>query len=243
MSCSEATTASEAVASSRRFSRLCGGHRCQKFSLSYRSTTRTWRPPIATRHSARVKQNQRRSYAALLARDKVAAIAARSDTAVFQRTSNWDVLGSGETVDEAWQNALENSYHKVDGYLHERFPGLRWPLSTEFIGERLVKRKNTEEPQDIGESLPALKRVSLHVEITPDDQALILQKDRQFRVEHRMIWLGGILAAVLVLLATCATYVRLDEASKGYYTGWLRLAATSLIATATLGLWYFTSTY
>ena len=49
------------------------------------------------------------------------------------------------------------------------------------------------------------------------------------------MWLlGKIMAGLVLLLATISTYVRLDDYSKGYYSGWLRFA--SIVAAAGVGL-------
>jgi len=52
-----------------------------------------------------------------------------------------------------------------------------------------------------------------------------------------MLLLGKILASLLVLLSAVVGYVRLDEWTKGFYTGWLRLAA-GVFAVVAAGLWW-----
>jgi hypothetical protein len=42
-----------------------------------------------------------------------------------------------------------------------------------------------------------------------------------------MVLMGGGLAAILTGLAAVAGYIRADEATKGYYTNWLRVAAAA----------------
>lgn len=186
----------------------------------------------------RVQEAKQRAMAVLV-RDNAQASSVRDDIArVSRKDGSWNVTGYGKTNEDAWQNALEKAYAPVSEYLHERIRGLQWPISTEFIANRLVK-KSTPAPLHDEPSGETLAQMDLQVEITPEDQGLVLESDRRYRMEHRMIWLGEILAAVLVMLATGAAYVRLDEASKGYYTGWLRLAALASMASAGATLWYF----
>ena len=43
----------------------------------------------------------------------------------------------------------------------------------------------------------------------------------------------------IVLLTAIAGYVRLDEWSKGYYTGALRVAALAVVLASAAGMWFF----
>ena len=49
-------------------------------------------------------------------------------------------------------------------------------------------------------------------------------------VARRLVTLGGSLGFVLVCLASLAGYIRADEATKGYYTHWLRAIAAAGVA-------------
>ena len=56
--------------------------------------------------------------------------------------------------------------------------------------------------------------VELEIPVTPEIKAFLMQKERDRRVQERMLWLGRILAGVVVLLAAAAVYFRLDDATK-----------------------------
>ncbi len=154
------------------------------------------------------------------------------------KEGSWNVTGFGQTVADADRDALEKAYVLVAEQFRQRYRGFEWPISLEFIHDRLVKDSKTSPIFD-DKSGETMQERSLLVEITPEDQRQVLEIDRRYRMEHRMIWLGQILAAVVVLLATGAAYIRLDEASKGYYTHWLRLVALAIVASAGMSLWYF----
>jgi hypothetical protein len=51
-------------------------------------------------------------------------------------------------------------------------------------------------------------------------------------VARRLGLLGGGLGFVLACLATVSGYIRADEATKGYYTNWLRLASATGVGAA-----------
>jgi hypothetical protein len=92
-----------------------------------------------------------------------------------------------------------------------------------------------------------LHRVSLNVTITQqawqkilEEQHKDLQRQRTFVMNERMLFLLKFLGGLILLLATVAGYIRLDEWSKGYYTNWLRLAALSCVGgVVAAGWWLF----
>jgi len=65
----------------------------------------------------------------------------------------------------------------------------------------------------------------------------IASLDHQARRENRQFFLAKILAALVALFTAIASYVRLDEWSKGYYTGWLRLATAGFIGAVGAAAW------
>ena len=52
-----------------------------------------------------------------------------------------------------------------------------------------------------------------------------------------MFFLGKVLAGMVALLGGVAGYFRLEEATKGYYTTWLRLGVAGLASAVGLGFW------
>jgi hypothetical protein len=72
----------------------------------------------------------------------------------------------------------------------------------------------------------------------------MVEQDRQFRImerkevsKERQTLLAKLLAGLLAGLVAVAGYLRLDEATKGYYTTWLRVASVALVATVGAGAW------
>jgi hypothetical protein len=61
---------------------------------------------------------------------------------------------------------------------------------------------------------------------------------RQDVRQHRQVMLFRVLAGLVALLLVLGGYLRLEEATRGYYTGLLRLTAAVLLLFVAAGLWY-----
>ena len=76
----------------------------------------------------------------------------------------------------------------------------------------------------------------MELKLTPDTWQMIAEDERNTHIKERMGILAAIIAGVTVLLGCVAGYVRLDEATKGYYSGRLRLAAVVVLILAGCGI-------
>ncbi len=150
----------------------------------------------------------------------------------------WTVEGSWPNHDGAMKDALQHAQAKVIAYLRSQNPPVLWTPSIEYVQSRLIKKPWKEEIKNavVAEKTEAMHYIRLEVEISPKDHADMLRLAREERVHERMFFLGKILAGVVVLLLGVAGYLRLDEQTKGYYTGWLRLATVGLLGVALAGL-------
>jgi hypothetical protein len=68
---------------------------------------------------------------------------------------------------------------------------------------------------------------TLEADFTPQFRAEILAAYQREVVGHRLATLGGSLGFVLACLAAVAGYIHADEATRGYYTRWLRALAAA----------------
>jgi hypothetical protein len=66
-------------------------------------------------------------------------------------------------------------------------------------------------------------QVQLKVNVGTQDLKQYQSKVREKVVHERQEWLLKLLVSVVVLLGALSGYYRLEEATKGYYTAWLRL--------------------
>jgi hypothetical protein len=158
------------------------------------------------------------------------------------RTLAFTVQGGFQTSPgRATHDALARAQEQIVEHLRQQEPPVRWAPTPEFIQKRLVKRSSEEESNtvvdpDLQKVVGTLYRVKLDVEVGPDDQREILRQDRALRGKDRMFLLGRILAGLVVALAAVAAYVRIDEWTKGYLTGGLRLTAVGVVVAVAAAL-------
>jgi hypothetical protein len=139
----------------------------------------------------------------------------------------------GENQGEAKAYAIKKALPLVEHYLRSQVPGLEWQPPRAYI-ERAFFQKKPErvESKDVEDGDGRMKCWRWTVAIRRSTWQDILRRDAEQRVAHRMGFLGLILAAVLAFLAVVAGYIRLDDWTKGYYTGWLLTGAVSGLALA-----------
>lgn len=149
------------------------------------------------------------------------------------RLPPWTVTRLGKTRDDAREVAINDACEKVKAYLHDELH-LRWNPSPQYfrkyVATQMVKQedyKGTREVADLG----TVHEVTLRVEMSPENQKDLLRRDRLFLF-------AKLIGIAVALLATGAIYIRFDEASKGYYTAWLRLGAISTAAAFITGWWF-----
>jgi hypothetical protein len=151
------------------------------------------------------------------------------------RNLSWYVEGWGKTKEEAREDALKKIPSEVNANLAEQGVVLNWQPTPNFV-RSLVKDWGKSESKDI-EGVGPMEQIQLKVEITPHDYRQMVKMDREERAEGRMMFLGKVLAGLVALLVAVGGYFRLEEATKGYYTTWLRLGVVGLISTVGVGLW------
>jgi hypothetical protein len=95
--------------------------------------------------------------------------------------------------------------------------------------------------------LGAMRRAALRVEVRPehqkefrDQEDLYQAKLRNDRATSRQWWLVRILTGLVAVLVAVTFYLRLEDATKGYYTTLLRAAALAFVVLVGAGLWLLT---
>lgn len=172
--------------------------------------------------------------------------AAPARAAVEEKPPPWSVVGHGFTDEDARKDALEEARKVVVAYLEKQRLPVEWQPTLEFIAERLVQGSPKYEPsKDPWRNAGMEHQATLTVTVTHRDVQEIVKEDRKFkeqqreaRVEQRNLEVGKALAVLVAVLAAVAGYFRLDEATKGYYTAWLRLAAVGLVGGIGAGLYW-----
>ena len=103
---------------------------------------------------------------------------------------------------------------------------LRYDART--IKERFVKRGNLYE-EEIVVSLGPMQQAHALIEFTPAFRAELDERWEQVRAKSRLGQLGLFAGAGLLLLGSVFSYFRLDNATRGYYTGRLQFMAAAAI--------------
>lgn len=131
------------------------------------------------------------------------------------------------TEDRARQDARIRLGHQVTTWLAPDVPAA-WKPPAPLIDRLIVATKIKPIEKDYG----TLYEAVLTVDASPPRRAEIVAAYHHDLVVRRMAVMGGALAAVLTCLAAVAGYIRADEATRGYYTNRLRIAAAAGVGAA-----------
>ena len=107
----------------------------------------------------------------------------------------------------------------------------RWRVPKPLI-DRMIRETWTKPiVRDYG----TVYEAAIVAEFSAKDRATIIAAYQRDLVAYRLALLAGIIGFVLTCLAALAGYIRADEATRGYYTNWLRaLAAAGVGASGVL---------
>jgi hypothetical protein len=129
------------------------------------------------------------------------------------------------TADDAWASAWDEARCRVTHELN-----LSHAPTRDFLMN--MKDQWEEEKGPTVEGVGETKRVLLRLNLTAAGEQELATLEREYRSQDRMETVARLLGVLTVLLGVVAGYVRLDEWTKGYYTGRLRLAAVVLVGLA-----------
>jgi hypothetical protein len=124
------------------------------------------------------------------------------------------------------------------------FAVLNWnnPETKVVNGSRTVQIE-TQEFQGLGR----MHRAAIKVSVSEFNRNEIKQQERiyqakrrQDRATSRQVVLARVLAGLVAVLMAVACYLRLEDATKGYYTTLLRLAAVAFVSLVGAGIWLLT---
>jgi hypothetical protein len=119
----------------------------------------------------------------------------------------------------------------IDGYVGVPGAGRRVDLNMSYIVDHLKQDQYLEPTQAPQSGWPMFNLHAL-VRIDRKTHDLIRREHETALVQARLGYATGAFGLLLVLLGTAYGYLRLDTATKGYYSGRLKLAATAVILTA-----------
>ena len=141
-------------------------------------------------------------------------------------------------------DALHEASALLSVKLALRTPALHFEPSPEYISAKLVRDSEVrsyrdDNPADADEQLASLRRQTLTIAITDELLAEAPLQEQTQRGRERLGLVSRLLAFAVLLFGTVAGCSRLDELSRGFYTGRLRFAATLVLAGGTAALLYW----
>jgi hypothetical protein len=77
----------------------------------------------------------------------------------------------------------------------------------------------------------------VYLDLSPEKRDLLLGRWREELMRRRVNQIGSGLGFVLVCLVTLVTYLRLDDATRGYYSRWLATGAAAVVAGSAAALY------
>ncbi len=163
-----------------------------------------------------------------------------------------EVEGRGETEEEAKRDAAEQARATVEQFLRSQKPPLTWSPPASYIGEHLLGGE-PRRGEDVVIRTPAGRTFTVQCwnwplvvtaehlrRMTAEAQAQRAREqyaERVVRSAERMVGLTKVLAGLVVVLVGVVGYLKLDDWTKGYYTGWLQAGLAGLLIATGLGLW------
>jgi hypothetical protein len=134
-----------------------------------------------------------------------------------------------EDADTALRKAVSDWLAK-----EERVPR-RWKLPEPILTPAIQADPVEESTRDYG----TVYVQTLRWNASPELRGRLVESYEREVAGRRLVTLGGVLGFVLVCLGAMAGYIRADEATKGYYTNRLRLAAAAGVGAAGVALYRF----
>ncbi len=145
-----------------------------------------------------------------------------------------EVEGYGLKPDDAYKDAVEAGRKAVESYLANKYGESYMPSADELNSKHIVSLLAEPEPANT----PLTNEVSnsrmlkavVTVKLNSDQVKELRNAARQERAVGRLKTTGFGLIGLVALLLIGGGYLRMEEATKGYYTTLLRVAALGLVA-------------
>ncbi len=132
--------------------------------------------------------------------------------------------------DDAFEDALKRAAQAIEDHYC-----LRTSLHPEDVKQLVRDPKEKNVP--LGENLGEAKQFELTLQMDDDFVEKLATIERESRMTQRMHILARSLAVLVAGLFAIAGYVRLDEWSKGYYSGLLKAVAFMAVVGIGVAVW------
>jgi hypothetical protein len=152
------------------------------------------------------------------------------------------VTGKGSDIvynkpETAEKIAVENARENFEKELTRRFGEYDWKVSTEELRRQGLIEVGDAEPFVLDKDQPPLVVKEAKIRVTHKFLQELGDQARAERKYERQMVLARVLIGAVVLLLTVAGYLRLEEATKGYYTWILRAAVVGVMVATGAALW------
>jgi len=156
--------------------------------------------------------------------------AAKQSPVVYETT----VEGNGQTADFAQEIIRKNACEALEAWLQERDIPFR-PDYDYLRQHGMLDWPPKTEPWT-SQSGDEYQRAKVKLTVTEDQLTELKQEGRKVRSSERQHWAVLGLAGAVAMLAVFGGYLRLESATKGYYTMLLRAAVLALLGLIGAGL-------
>jgi hypothetical protein len=137
--------------------------------------------------------------------------------------------------DRARANLREQIDRQVSDWLAEAGLPREWKAPRELVNRMVLGTPVVEVPENRGYG--DLYRASVPVEFSLSNKTLLVREYQRQMAAHRLGLMAAVLCFVLACLAVISGYIRTDEATRGYYTAPLRVAALGAVVAAGFALY------
>jgi hypothetical protein len=145
------------------------------------------------------------------------------------------------TPEAARAQVLEKAAVRALDFAAEPAPKLKqhWQVPPWFVSDHMLREPIyvEEVDWDFGETLAPMYVAHAYLDLSPEKRELLLGKWRDELTKRRVNQIGGGLGFVLVCLVTLVTFLRLDDATRGYYSRLLATGAVAVVAGSAAALY------
>lgn len=139
------------------------------------------------------------------------------------------------TEPDAWRSAEVQVQSVLTDHFRDQGMVFRQQPTIQNLRPLLARQwKFTPESKIFPDGIGMMHRIVLEVPVTPEVRNFLIQRERDVRVQERMLWLGKIMAVLIVLLTAATGYLRLDEWTKGYFTTYLIVGVVGAVGISVL---------
>jgi hypothetical protein len=222
---------------------LLVGLTCALPGCKHKRTPASVKPPAAKKDVKREDPSKKEAKAETPAKKPVS-----------RDVATWEVQGWGRTREEATEDAQKRALARVADYLKQKRPSRQWRPTVEFVRDHLQEgeaiRNEAEDkdiPLDNGEKIRAQcwtitvrvtsAALAAMTQMEAQERALQARRERAVVTGDRMLLLAKVLAGIVGGLIALLVNIRIDDLTKGYYSGWLKAGTVAFLAVVGAGVW------